>query len=55
MDVAGLRVLLSPEGLRLLDEVGPVDSSADVVRLVSRLRAAGHPAANHVYGRIDLT
>jgi hypothetical protein len=44
MDVAGLRVLLSPAGLRLLDEVGPIDSSADVVRIVSRLRTAGHPA-----------
>jgi len=37
-----LRALLSPEGLRLLDEVGPVAADADVVRLVSRLRAAGH-------------
>jgi hypothetical protein len=43
MDVAELRELLSPEGLRLLDEVGPIDSTADVVRIVSRLRAAGHP------------
>jgi SAM-dependent methyltransferase len=37
-----LRALLTPEGLRLLDEVGPVTADADVVRLVSRLRAAGH-------------
>ncbi|QEO09284.1 class I SAM-dependent methyltransferase [Protaetiibacter larvae] len=37
-----LRALLSPEGLRLLEGVGPVDAGADVVRLVSRLRAAGH-------------
>src|SRR3954471_22295803 len=42
MDVAELRVLLSPEGLRLLDEVGPIEGTADVVRIVSRLRAAGH-------------
>jgi hypothetical protein len=40
-----LRALLTPEGLRLLDEVGPVAADADVVRLVSRLRAAGHPPA----------
>jgi hypothetical protein len=45
MDVAELRVLLTPEGLRLLDEVGPIDASADVVRIVSRLRASGHPPA----------
>jgi hypothetical protein len=43
MDVAELRVLLSPEGLRLLDEVGPIEATADVVRIVSRLRGAGHP------------
>lgn len=42
MDVDDLRRLLSPEGLRLLDEVGDLDRSADVVRTVSRLRAAGH-------------
>lgn len=42
MDVADLRRLLSPEGLRLLDEVGRLDATADVVRTVSRLRAAGH-------------
>ena len=43
MDAAELRELLSPEGLRLLDEVGPIASGVDVVRSVSRLRAAGHP------------
>jgi hypothetical protein len=43
MDVAELRELLSPEGLRLLDEVGPIDSTADVVRIVSRLRTDGYP------------
>lgn len=37
-----LRALLTPEGLRLLDEVGAVTADADVVRMVSRLRAAGH-------------
>jgi len=37
-----LRALLSPEGLRLLDEVGEVRADADVLRIVSRLRAAGH-------------
>lgn len=42
MDVAELRALLSPEGLRLLDEVGPIERTADVVRIVSRLRDAGH-------------
>lgn len=45
MDVDELRELLSPEGLRLLDEVGPIDSTADVVRIVSRLREAGHSGA----------
>lgn len=43
MDATALRALLTPEGLRLLDEVGPIDASADVVRQVSRLRADGHP------------
>jgi hypothetical protein len=43
MDVAELRALFSIEGLRLLDEVGPIEATADVVRIVSRLRAAGHP------------
>jgi len=38
-----LRALLSPEGLRLLDEVGEVQADADVLRIVSRLRSAGHP------------
>lgn len=43
MDATALRALLTPEGLRLLDEVGAVEASADVLRLVSRLRADGHP------------
>jgi SAM-dependent methyltransferase len=42
MDVDDLRRLLSPEGLQLLDEVGDLDTGADIVRTVSRLRAAGH-------------
>lgn len=42
MDAAELREVLSPEGLRLLDEVGPIDSTADVVRIVAHLREAGH-------------
>ncbi len=37
-----MRALLSTEGLRLLDDVGEIDATADVVRVVSRLRAAGH-------------
>ncbi len=37
-----LRALLTPEGLALLDEVGLIESTTDVARTVSRLRAAGH-------------
>ncbi len=37
-----LTALLTPDGLRLLDEVGRIDSTTDVARVVSRLRAAGH-------------
>lgn len=37
-----LGALLTREGLALLDEVGPVSSSAEVARAVSRLRSAGH-------------
>lgn len=37
-----LRALLTPEGLEMLDALGPVDGVADVARSVSRLRAAGH-------------
>lgn len=37
-----MRQVLTPEALRLLDEVGPLGSSADIVRIVSRLRAEGH-------------
>ena len=37
-----LRALLTPEGLALLDDLGPLESTAEVARAVSRLRAAGH-------------
>jgi len=37
-----LTALLTPEGLRLLDDVGTIDSTAEVAQTVSRLRAAGH-------------
>ena len=43
MEKSELVALLSPEGLRLLDSLPPWDSTADVVRTVSELRAAGHP------------
>lgn len=45
MEKSELVALLSPEGLRLLDSLPRYDSSADVVRLVSGLRSAGHPPA----------
>jgi SAM-dependent methyltransferase len=45
MDVDDLRRLLSPDGLQLLDEVGDLDTGADIVRTVSRLRASGHDGA----------
>lgn len=41
MDLAELTALLTPEGLRLVDELGPLDSTDDVAAAVSRLRAAG--------------
>lgn len=41
MDLAELTALLTPEGLRLVNEVAPVESAGDVARTVSRLRAAG--------------
>ncbi len=34
--------LLSPEGQALLSEVGTLDAKADVLKLVTKLRAAGH-------------
>ncbi len=33
---------MSPEGLRLLDSLPPYESTVDVVRIVSQLRAEGH-------------
>lgn len=37
-----LRALLTPDGLELLDALGPIESTGEVARAVSRLRAAGH-------------
>ena len=37
-----LRALLTPDGLALLDGLDPIESTAEVARTVSRLRAAGH-------------
>ncbi|WP_159501866.1 SAM-dependent methyltransferase [Microbacterium sp. 18062] len=42
MEMIELRTLLTAEGLRLLDEVGIVDSTTDAAAAVGRLRAAGH-------------
>jgi SAM-dependent methyltransferase len=36
--------LLTAEALRLLDEVGEIDSKADVLAIITRLRKAGHDA-----------
>ncbi|PZU49107.1 MAG: SAM-dependent methyltransferase [Microbacterium sp.] len=41
MDLAELTALLTPEGLRLVDELGELASTDDVAAAVSRLRAAG--------------
>lgn len=45
METTELRELLTPEALTLLASLGPSDSTADAVRLVSRLRKEGHPPA----------
>jgi hypothetical protein len=37
-----LTALLTPEGLRLLDATGPMDSAVDVARTITRLRKEGH-------------
>lgn len=37
-----LTALLTPDGLRLLDEVGTISSTGEVAQAVSRLRGAGH-------------
>ncbi|MET1019951.1 MAG: class I SAM-dependent methyltransferase [Microterricola sp.] len=42
MERSELIELLSPDGLRLLDSLPEWDSSADVVRMVTELRKAGH-------------
>jgi len=43
MDRDEVQYLLSSEGLRLLDGLPRYESAGDVVRMVSELRAAGHP------------
>ncbi|MFB8387621.1 SAM-dependent methyltransferase [Microbacterium sp. NPDC055910] len=42
MDTAELTALLTPEGMRLLDELPATHSTEDVARTVTRLRRAGH-------------
>ena len=42
METSELLEVLSADGLRLLDSLEPYDAKADVVRMVSELRAAGH-------------
>jgi len=42
VDTRELTALLTPDGLRLLDDVGRIESTDDAARAVSRLRAAGH-------------
>ncbi|MFJ6677495.1 SAM-dependent methyltransferase [Microbacterium sp. NPDC091382] len=42
MEQAELTALLTPQGLRMVDEVGPLASTTEVAAAVSRLRAAGH-------------
>jgi hypothetical protein len=42
VEASEFRELMSAEGLRLLDSLPPYESTADVVRVVSRLRAEGH-------------
>jgi SAM-dependent methyltransferase len=44
MDRTGFLSLISPEGQALLAEVGEIDSKADMVKIVSKLRGKGHPA-----------
>ena len=44
MDRTGFLSLISPEGQALLAEVGEIDSKADMVNVVSKLRGKGHPA-----------
>ena len=44
MDRTGFLSLISPEGQALLAEVGEIDSKADMVNVVSKLRGKGHPS-----------
>lgn len=44
MDRADLIALLTPEAMRLLDEVGELDDRVDALRLVARMRSEGHDA-----------
>ncbi|HEY9323729.1 MAG TPA: SAM-dependent methyltransferase, partial [Agromyces sp.] len=42
MEMSELTALLTPEGLRLLDGLGEIDSTDEVARTVTRLRRDGH-------------
>jgi hypothetical protein len=44
MNRHGFLSLISPEGQALLAEIGEIDSKADMVKIVSKLRGKGHPA-----------
>jgi SAM-dependent methyltransferase len=44
MDRTGFLSLISPQGQALLAEVGEIDSKADMVKVVSKLRGKGHSA-----------
>ena len=44
MDRTGFMSLISPEGQALIAEVGDIDSKADLVKIVSKLRGKGHSA-----------
>jgi len=42
VEIAELTALLTPEGLRLLESLGAIESTTDVATAVTRLRKAGH-------------
>ncbi|MEY4321687.1 MAG: hypothetical protein RL167_415, partial [Actinomycetota bacterium] len=42
MNRADFIALLSPEGQKLLAEIGDIDNKTDVVKLVSKLRGQGY-------------
>ena len=44
MDRTGFLSLISPQGQALIAEVGDIDSKADLVKIVSKLRGKGHSA-----------